>query len=499
MINRVSGISFTGITRIFAITDSHQETRRTASFLSKILQDKNADNNDVFLHCGDFYGGIYPSRLERDCYIKMKKVRPNLEMIMTIGNHDFGYDYNGFKFLLKTIKQFNKNGIKVVCSNLTDPSGSNFEGILPYTVIERDGDKTLVTGFCTRTLGKQGQKYAKVTNQSQKIDELVNAIEKEKPDNIIILNHDFLDTSIELIDKLKDRGIKIDLLIGGHDHRPVEACIPEHIYYPAVFSKEMHIFDIVNDNGKKELKLEEIIKNSDDKPLISPLFKPQIETFEEKEKLFKPLSKSVLNLIHIYSEPCSYGTFFADTVKEFANADIGFISSGFIKSSLPYKKGGFITTYDLMQSMPTKTPVYTSLLTINELKEVISHALKIRGDLNAGGNPRFLQFSNNVKIKGKRNFKEKRFDIEQIYINNTPLLKNNGEPIDKKKTFKCAMDKFIASGGQQFSTFYKKRCHPVYINGKPSKINEVLTAGIIKAQNLYKEGYEYPCFKIIEN
>lgn len=54
---------FTGLTKIYAITDSHQETRKTRAFLSEILHETTNDKNVLFLNCGDMFKGIYPQNL----------------------------------------------------------------------------------------------------------------------------------------------------------------------------------------------------------------------------------------------------------------------------------------------------------------------------------------------------------------------------------------------------------------------------------------------------
>ena len=500
MLKGISNVSFKGTTKIFAVSDTHQETRRAASLLTKMLQNPNLERNGLFLHCGDFYEGNYDSSLERDCYIKTKEARPDLEMVMTIGNHDLGYNERDYKFILDTIKRFKDRGIRIVCANITDSEGKQIAGVDPYTIVKRDGDKNFITGFCTRFFYKQGQNMVKAVNQEDKIDELAKAINIEKPDNVIILNHDFMDFSQNIERDLRARGIVPDLIIGGHDHRTVAADKEKNIYYPICFARSMYCFDLVNDKGKKELKNTiEIFNDGNEEELnVDEIFRSDIEKFEEKEQFFKPISKSVLNLIHDYSGPCPYGSFFADSIKDAAGADIGFFSSGFIKKSLPYEKDGVITKYQFLQSMPTKTPVQTVELNADELKAVFSHSLAAMGIKNCPANQRFLQCSHNVKIEGTRNYEKECFDIKQIFINDEPLLDEKGNPLNKDKTFKCAIDSYIANGGQQYDILKSKKKQPLYINGELSQIREVLKDAIIDAQYKYEEGYEYPIMKIKE-
>ena len=140
--------SFNGRTKIFAITDTHQETRKTGAFLSKILSASKGKKNVLFLHDGDLFKGIYPRQLERDMYIKMKNLNPDIEMVMTLGNNDFGFNKEALDYLIDTVKMFAQKGIHVVCANIFDALGNRPEWLKPYAVVTRDGDKTLVTGFC---------------------------------------------------------------------------------------------------------------------------------------------------------------------------------------------------------------------------------------------------------------------------------------------------------------------------------------------------------------
>ena len=147
-IKNKSTSSFGGITKIYAIADSHQETRKTSTFLSKILHESKDENNVLLLNCGDIFKGIYPKQLEKDCYIKMKEAKPDLEMVMTLGNNDFGFNKESVDFLIETVKNFASKGIHTVCANIFDTTGKRPEWLKPYTIVERDGDRNFVTGFC---------------------------------------------------------------------------------------------------------------------------------------------------------------------------------------------------------------------------------------------------------------------------------------------------------------------------------------------------------------
>ena len=111
-------MNFGALTKICAISDSHQETRKTSAFLSRILSEAKLDKNVLFLHGGDLFKGIYPKDLERDCYIKLKDAKPDIEMVFTLGNNDFGFNKQGLDYLVDTVKSFAQKGIHTVCANI---------------------------------------------------------------------------------------------------------------------------------------------------------------------------------------------------------------------------------------------------------------------------------------------------------------------------------------------------------------------------------------------
>ena len=222
--------NFRGTTAIRAVTDSHQEARAESAFLSKIAQDAKNQNNILLLNCGDLFCGVYSRDLMSDLYLQFKKNNPNVEVVMTIGNNDpiSSKDKyapknpddkrNGIQFFKDTIKEFENNGINVVCANVVDKeTGDCPDWVKPYTVIERDGNRIFVTGFCIDRLPNKALNID-VLPQTDAFETLKSAIQEEKPDSIIVLNHDYSDTSRKLFEYAKAQGIKIDLIVGGHDH-----------------------------------------------------------------------------------------------------------------------------------------------------------------------------------------------------------------------------------------------------------------------------------------
>lgn len=296
--------SFTGLTKIYAITDSHQETRKTRAFLSKILHETINDKNVLFLNCGDMFKGIYSKNLERDSYIKMKSAKPDIEMVTTIGNNDFGFNRESLDYLIDTIRNFTSKGIKTVCANIFQTDGKRPDWLLPYTVVNRDGDRTFITGFCINNINTA--KFGIVPKpQTDVINEILNAIKKEKPENVIILNHDYMPVSKDIVETCKNNGIKIDIVIGGHDHDIVPPDTELNIYYPHSFSDSMYKMNLINNNGLSQVNNVEMIKNEGLK--VDKVFSKDLEEYEQSSGLSEKLAPYVLNLTKQYSKPCPLG------------------------------------------------------------------------------------------------------------------------------------------------------------------------------------------------
>ncbi len=483
--------SFNGRTKIFAITDTHQETRKTGAFLSKILSASKGKKNVLFIHDGDLFKGIYPRQLERDMYIKMKNLNPDIEMVMTLGNNDFGFNKEALDYLIDTVKMFAQKGIHVVCANIFDALGNRPEWLKPYAVVTRDGDKTLVTGFCidninTAKFGLHAKK------QNLVLDEISQIIKNEKPDNVIVLNHDFMQSSQNIHRELVKKGVKVDITIGGHSHDRTPPDLDKHIYYPEAFGESMYEIELENVSGEKKVRT---IKEQRNQGLsIKQDFYSEIEEFEKESNLLDKIVPSVLHLPKKYSEPSALGSFLADEIKIQSKSDIAFFSTGFLMKSLEYKPNSYITKYKLKKAMIAENPIKKVELTSSELFELFQHSL--RDYKNGNSNPKFLQCSNNIMLEGQRNSAKNTWDLKQIYINNKPLFDENRKPLETDRKYICAIDSYIAEGGQGFTVLQNAMKSDVILNDKPLKINDALLNGLFKAKEGYKEGETYPHFMI---
>lgn len=162
---------------------------------------------------------------------------------------------------------------------------------------------------------------------------------------------------------------------------------------------------------------------------------------------------------------------------------------------MDYQPDSFITNYLFKKTMSAVNPIKTVELDSQQIFEVFSHAL--RNNEYGLSNPKFLQCSNNIKIEGKNNPDKSIWEVKQIYIDNKPLLDKNSIPIISDKKYKCAIDSYIAEGGQGFTTLQQAEKNDVIVNNKQLTIDEVLKKALIQASDKYEKGSDYPFFELI--
>ncbi len=478
-------------TNIYAITDSHQESSNLSRLLSGIYNYEK-DNKIPFLllDCGDLFKGIYDKELSVNAYLKLKELLPQAQIFITLGNNDFGFKKDDFEYLKNTVKKFEDYGINIVCANLKETQTQKYSNwVSPYKIIEINGQKILITGFCLNN--SCAKKFGcDLVEPEKRFKELIENINKPY-DRIIVLNHHWYTYSKSLKDFATQNEINIDLIIGGHEHSPIKPDYKNNIFYPLSFARTMYKMVV---DTKEFYEIQEI-------PLEETQFIPQFEIpiieYEQRTKLKEPIAKRVLNLTKNYSEPCPLGTFISDNMKKIGKTDIAFHSTGFSMYQLKLEDSDIITKYDFEKVICASTTIETVELDILQLKEIFENTAKFRM-FKDRGNSRFLQCSQNITITGKGNPDTKTYKILQISINNENLLDKNQNPIFPDKKYTCTIDSFIGSGEQEFTVLKQLPKTKVLENEKEVLINELLYKALINAEKEFDGNSNYPSFKYID-
>lgn len=473
---------------IYAITDSHQESSNLSRLLSGIYSyEKNNNTPFLVLDCGDLFKGIYDKDLSVNAYLKLKELLPNAQIFITLGNNDFGFSKKDFEYLKTTIEKFNQAGINIVCANLKNMSTEATEELVPqYKIVNINNKKILITGFCVNNSCAKKFGY-ELTSPIECFNNLIKNID-EKFDKIIVLNHHWYADS----KKLKNSAsIKIDLIIGGHEHSPIPPDYENNIFYPYSFARSLYKMTLDNDFDN----IQQLFSENFD--FIEEFEKP-IKEYERTTNLKKPITKRILNLTKCYSEPCPLGTFISDKMKDAGKTDIAFHSTGFTMYPLRLEDSEFITKYDLDRVLCASSSIEKIDITTDQLKKVFENATQNR--LNkTRGNSKFIQCSQNIKITGKGIPEESVYKIIQIEINGEKLLDENQNSISQNRKFSCTIDPYIGSGEQGFEILKNIPKTKVTKNGKEVKLNELFCDSLKNTQqDFQKYGSKYPSFVLID-
>lgn len=480
---------------IFALTDCHQEARKLCTLFSGIIARANRSGAGTLIcDSGDLFKGIYDRELCVESYLMLRRQLPEAKIVMALGNNDFGFNSEHLNFLQQTARRFNQANIHVLCANLHDLNcGTCPKWADPYILLEIGGKKIMVTAFCVNYI--RLQRYNLVLKDIvETFTGMAETIKHIEPDALIILNHALRTSSAEIWQAARKCGIRVDLIVGGHEHSMVDPNPRERTYYPQAFSRTMLHFKMDFAPHATALHLWETV-SSKTEPL-HPIFAAPLDEYEQKAGLNIPVAKSTLNLTRNYSDACPLGSFVADQMRAAAKADIAVLSTGYLTHALRYEKDKILTMYNLERVFSAETPVQTVVLSPKTLKAVLNNAIRFRY-LQIYGNTRFLQCSSNLGIVCAKNA-EDFGEVKQIMINGEPILDDDGNPLHPEDEYLCALDPFVASGELGFDMLRAVPKETLIKNNQLVRIKDLILHAIEDAEHIYPEGSTYPQTKIID-
>ncbi len=481
---------------IFALTDSHQEARKLCCLFSGIV-DMAPDKGKNTLICdsGDLFKGIYNRDLCVESYMMLRRQLPEAKIVLAVGNNDFGFNAEDLKFLQRTSRTFNQANIHLLCANLLDIKTQKCpDWVDPYILLEINHKKIMVMSFCFTqvNLRKHGLYLANIAETFLHYKETIKHIE---PDALIILNHALMPDSLVLADTAAVAGVRIDLMIGGHEHAIVPPDVNRHIYYPQAYSRTMLMFKLSYHHGMQPELIfsgEISCRNCN----ILPTFETPLSVYEQSCGLNIPVAPSTLNLERQYANPSPIGTFITDQMRAAAHADIALLSTGFICHALRFEAGKMLTHYNIERAFSAETPLQTVILHPDELQAVFNNALRYRYILGSG-NSYFLQASQNIAVDCMKK-SDNTGEIKQIYINNEPLLDDDGQPLHPQDSYLCAIDPYIGAGEHGFDVLRSLDKETLLRNNQLIKIKDLFLKGIKDAVQKYSAGSSYPAYKLTD-
>ena len=480
---------------IFALTDCHQEARKLCTLFSGIIsRAPQAGADTLICDCGDLFKGIYDRELCVKSYLELRRQLPNAKIVLALGNNDFGFNSDHLNFLQQTARRFNQANIHVLCANLHDlDTGTCPKWVDPYILLEINGKKIMITAFCVNYIRLQRYNLT-LKDITETFENMAQTIKHIDPDALIVLNHALRTSSAEIWQAAQKCGVRVDLIVGGHEHSAVEPNPEERTFYPQAFSRTLLHFKMDFAAHATDLRLLETV-SSKTEPL-NPIFATALDAYEKKVGLNIPVAKSTLNLTRDYSDACPLGSFVADQMRAAAKADLAMLSTGYLTHALRYEQGKILTMYNLERVFSAETPVQTVVISPKTLKAVLNNAVRFRY-LQVYGNTRFLQCSSNLGIVCAQNA-ENFGEIRQILINGEPILDDDANPLHPEDEYLCPLDPFVGSGELGFDMLRAVSKETLMKNNRLVRIKDLILQAVKDAENQYAEGSTYPHTQITD-
>lgn len=355
---------------------------------------------------------------------------------IALGNHEFDWGQEALH------KMMEATGAQVVCANLVN----EVDGSHPYspsTVIERNGLRLGIIGLVAQDTPTRTPKANTIgwTFQDPESAAVQAISELGEVDCVIALTHLGVDA-----DKHLARSVSgLNLIVGGHSHTPLYEPLIENgvpIVQAGCYSHFLGVLEVLIDSEKKSLKLVSYhLVPIDDSfapdPRVSSIVAKYAQKLsDELDRKAGQADHAILNLPEPNSVDTPLGDIIADILAEETRADIGLFNRGGIRGSLA---AGPISLHKIHEMLPFDNRVVVVEASAQELKAIIAQSLTARAQLSP---------SKSLEVK--------------ILKDNSTELSFRGKPLEAGKTYTLAVPDFIATGGDNMSSFQKLKVIKIF-------------------------------------
>lgn len=419
-----------------------------AAHLSSLINRIRGEEKTVFLFdTGDMFTGMLSFLTKGEALMElMTTMRYDA---MAIGNHEFDYGADNFE------RQMYRVPFPVLGANIFY-KGSTHRYSRPYVILERNGVRLGVIGI----IGQDARSVALPSGITQ-LDFLdpapvvAAAVEELKPhvDLIVVLAHQGktgpMQTDAEARPEVQrdfDEDIRlcgavpgIDVFIGGHAHRGIEA----PYVHPKTGTLIVQTYGYGTRLGFLKLWLKdrklvrhqgELMKVWSDRLSPDPAVVAKLERYRRQAApvIGEVVGVAERRLVRDYRAESSLGAFAADVMREQAGADLAFQNAGGLRADLPE---GNVTKGDVLDAFPFVNSIVTLELTGSQVREVLEQGFTLERGM--------IQVSGLRAVYDLRNPPGKRLVSVEI----------GGRPLDDSKTYRVATNSFVAQGGDLYQTF----------------------------------------------
>ncbi len=348
----------------------------------------------------------------------------------TFGNHEFDLNENQFHQRMAEAR------FTWVSGNVADAGGRPFAGVKPNVVLPFVDDRTgraFRIGLFGLTEGLNHASYVRYADPQQAAGEQVRQLEGQA-DFIIALTHQTLAKDVELLERLP----RIGLLLGGHEHENFQ-------FWRGRFSpllkadanvRSVYVVDLFFDPKSGRTEVRPSLVPIDERLSDDPQLKAVVERWTNVALAsFRAQGFALQDQVTVTTEPLDGleahvrrgSTALTELVarsmlRPYPQAELSLFNSGAIRIDdvLP---PGPITVYDVVRVLPFGGKVQLATIKGSLLQRVLEQS-----EANVGGGG-FLQGANVRKVDG-------RWQVA-------------GAPIDAARSYRLAINDFLASGKEQ--------------------------------------------------
>lgn len=362
--------------------------------------------------------------------------------VATLGNHEFDF---GVDTLLTRMAQARWQW---VIANLLDKRTGRIIGdASPYVIRTIGSLKVGIIGLCLVT---DSMAVPTVVERVQTLDPIETAarylpqMKREGADVIVALTHLAFATDRALAERFPE----IDVIVGGHEHFPITAVAGRTLISKAG-SEARYVARIdINKRGTapadRYYELIPVTSAIKDDPAAAAVINDWESRLGAEMDVVVGSTQVPLDAddLRLRASETNVGNFFADAIRQHAQADIGMMNSGGIRGNRVYPAGP-LKRRDLIQMHPFGNVICKIEVTGQLLRQVLEHGVA-RLPLTSGYFPQVSGVTFRVAIPAPAGSR-------------VSDAKVNGVPLDPGKTYTLALPDYLLRGGDGYDMFGSSR------------------------------------------
>jgi 2',3'-cyclic-nucleotide 2'-phosphodiesterase (5'-nucleotidase family) len=462
---RTTRVSFVLVNDIYLMNEERGadgKMRGGFARLAAVVKAERAKGGHViFAHAGDTFSPSLMSGLDRGAHIVTltNMIPPD---VFAPGNHEFDFGKAAF------FERLAESRFPYFAANLRGPDGSPLPGIKDRAILEFDGIRIGMTGVTwdetPRSSSSEDLRFLPTVATAKQQAE---ALRREGADFVLAVAHADRPQDMEL---LASRAV--DLILSGHDHDlfvsfdggngVIESSYDAH--YVTVIDAEIAVTE--RTSGRRQMKWWPQIRIIDTATVTpDPEVAAVIAGFERElsREMDVALGTTAVELdsrnATVRTREAAIGNLIADAMRISGRADAAVMNGGGIRSGKVYAPGSAITRRDVLAELPFGNRMVIVEITGRGLRRSMENGISLLPDASG----RFPQVSG-LTLDA---------DIRRPAGQRIAGIRMGGEPLDENRTYRVALNDFMARGGDNYTDFRDaRRITPD--NDAPLVANEVM-------------------------